>query len=391
MATFKVKVGVVLAILAMLIVGIACGPGGETTPTPEPGGNQPPVISNLTPAQTQVLPSTAKSPSIIVIECVASDPNGDTVSYEWATTGGKFSGSGATISWVAPEHLGDYKVTVTVEDGKGASAVESIAISVVSNQAPEILSLTADPTAVAPQARSMMTCIANDPESDPITYTWRASGGSVTGEGDIVTWIAPDVGGDYTVTVTVSDGKGGQATKQVSIPVGKATKTQSFNPVATETGTVDSKGDKETTFLKAGDNDKDVGYRAFCSFDITGLKSADIVEAQLVFTTANVVGQPLEQRQGVGLGGLKLYRVRGERGKLPDYDEKRELLTNAIATIYEPPTVVDVTPEVTSALLATGISTYIQFEGSFVYKTNGNHSPDYIDWKLITLTVTYKE
>ena len=67
------------------------------------------------------------------------------------------------------------------------------------------------------------------------------------------------------------------------------------------------------------------------------------------------------------------------------------MASKAIATIYEPPTVIDVTPEVTSALLATGINTYVQFEAKFVLKTNGNHVPDYIDWKLVTLTVTYEE
>ena len=390
MVMLKMKIGVVLSVVAILVMGIACGPGGEPTPQPGPSGNQPPVISSLTPERTQVLPSTVQSPSIIVIECVASDPNGDILSHEWATTGGKFSGSGATISWVAPEHLGDYKVTVTVEDGKGASAVQSITISVVSNQAPEVLDLTADPTAVSPKERSTITCVARDMDGDAVTYRWRASGGSVTGEGDVVTWIAPDVGGDYTVTVTVSDSKGGQNTGQVTIVVGKDTHTQSFNPVATETGTVDSKGDKDTTFLKAGDSDKDLGYHAFFSFDITALKDADVKEAQLVFTTANVVGKPFDRGQQ-GIGGLKMYRVRGERGKLPDYDEKGELLTNAIATTYEPPTVVDVTPEVTSALLAPGINTYVQFEAKFVLKTNGNHVPDYIDWKLVTLKVTYDE
>ena len=390
MLMFKVRISVVLTIVAVLLMSIACGNSVEPTPQPGPGGNQPPVISSLTPERTQVLPSTVQSPSIIVIECVASDPNGDTLSYEWATTGGKFSGDGATISWVAPEHLGDFKVTVTVEDGKGASTVQSITISVVSNQAPEVLELTAEPNAVLPDGRSTITCVARDLDGDAVSYRWGTSGGSVTGEGDVVTWIAPAVGGDYTVTVTVSDGKGGQNMEQVTIVVGKATHTKSFNPVATETGTVDSKGDKDTTFLKAGDNDKDLGYHAFFSFDITALKDADVKEARLVFTTANVAGKPFDRGQQ-GLGGLKMYRVRGERGKLPDYDVDGELVSKAIAAMYEPPTVIDVTSEVNSALLAPGINTYVQFEAKFVLKTNGNHVPDYIDWKLVTLEVTYKE
>ena len=58
MAMFKTKFGVILSILATVIVlSSACGPGAEQPPTqPGPGGNQAPVISSLTSAQTQVYP-----------------------------------------------------------------------------------------------------------------------------------------------------------------------------------------------------------------------------------------------------------------------------------------------------------------------------------------------
>jgi len=392
MRTVAVRFMAITILLGLVVALAACGGGGGATPgTPEPGGNQAPAISSLTAERTQVLPSTVKDPSIVAVECSASDPDGDALSYEWSTTGGKFSGSGRLVSWVAPEHLGEYEVKVTVEDGKGASATSSITMEVVSNQAPEILEVTADSAQLLPGARSRLTCVARDADGDSITYLWKASGGSVTGQGDTVTWIAPDLGGDYTVTVTVSDGKGGQDSAQTTIAVSATVQTRKFNTVASETGTVDSKGDKNNQYMKAGDSDKNVGYRAFFSFDITELSDAEIEDAQLTFTTGKAYGTPFDQRQGVGLGGLKLYRVRASRGVLPDYDVKGELLTNAIATMYEPPTVVDVTPEVEAALLATKINVYLQVEAAFVYKTNGNNVADYIDWNLVTLTVTYRE
>ena len=99
----------------VITLSSACGPGVEPQPTPpEPGDNQLPVISSLIPAQIQVHPS-----SIIEIQCVASDPDGDKISYEWSSTGGKFSGTGPTVSWIAPEDYGNYSIKVTVKDGKG--------------------------------------------------------------------------------------------------------------------------------------------------------------------------------------------------------------------------------------------------------------------------------
>ena len=391
MDRFKTKLGVILVTLAMVFASSACGPSVEPTPTPGPGGNQPPVIASLTPGRMQVLPSSVGSQSIIEIRCVASDPDGDVASYGWATTGGKFSGTGPVVSWVAPEHLGDYDVTVTVEDGKGGSAVASVTISVVSNQDPEILSLVADPTVVLPGGRSTVTCVASDPDGDVLTYLWKASDGSMTGVGDAVTWIAPDRGGEFDITVTVSDGKGGQNTEQVSVTVSVAQKTVTLNPVASESGTVTSKGEKDTSRLKAGDNDENVGYRAFFSFDITQLQGSKVKDAKLSFTTNNVLGDPFSKEPGVGLGGLKLYRVRGTQGQLPDYDIDGDQLAKAIQVMWELPTVIDVTPEVTSAVLGPGIVIHVQFEASCVLKTNGNRLADYIDWAFVTLMVNYEE
>ena len=391
MVRFKTKLGVILVILVLAVAGSACGPGVEPTPTPGPGGNQPPVITSLTPERVQVPPSSVGSQSIIEVRCEASDPDGDALSHGWSTTGGKFSGTGPVVSWVASEHLGDYEVTVTVEDGKGGSAVASVTISVVSNQDPEILSLVADPSVVSPQGKSTITCVASDPDGEALTYLWKASAGSITGEGDVVTWVAPDMGGESTITVTVSDGKGGQNAEQVSVTVSVAQKTVTLSPLASESGTVTSEAQKDALHLKAGDNEDNVGYRAFFSFDITQLQGSKVKDAKLNFTTNNVFGDPFSKETGVGLGGLKLYRVRGEQGELPDYDIDREQLTKALQVMWEPPTVVDVTPQVDSAVLGPGIVIHIQFEASWAFKTNGNHLADYIEWGLVTLTVTYEE
>ncbi len=56
---------------------------------------------------------------------------------------------------------------------------------------------------------------ASDPDGDPLTYTWSATNGSISGSGLTATWtrvitfgrVAPG-----TATVTVSDGRGGSDT-----------------------------------------------------------------------------------------------------------------------------------------------------------------------------------
>lgn len=87
------------------------------------------------------------------------------------------------------------------------------------NQAPGISSIIA-PQEVLPSTNSEIQSVASDPDNDPITYTWNASGGQIEGSGSIIKWIAPDIPGDYTLEVTASDGAGGEDRKTVIIKVG---------------------------------------------------------------------------------------------------------------------------------------------------------------------------
>lgn len=67
-----------------------------------------------------------------------------------------------------------------------------------------------------------MTVMATDADGDALTYTYLPTGGAITGTGQTVSWTAPSAGGAYSVAVTVSDGKGGQATGTGSLTVQQA-------------------------------------------------------------------------------------------------------------------------------------------------------------------------
>jgi hypothetical protein len=56
--------------------------------------------------------------------------DGDELIYEWESTFGNISGTGKTISWTAPNEVGNYFVSCKVTDGKGGEAIDSISISV---------------------------------------------------------------------------------------------------------------------------------------------------------------------------------------------------------------------------------------------------------------------
>jgi hypothetical protein len=87
------------------------------------------------------------------------------------------------------------------------------------NQQPIIASLEAEAAWATPSGSLQVTCTASDPDGDVLGYMWSASGGEINGAGATVTWTAPPAEGSYAITVTVTDGQGGQVTDQVTITV----------------------------------------------------------------------------------------------------------------------------------------------------------------------------
>jgi len=158
------------------------------------------------------------------LECIASDPDEDELSYTWSADGGTISGSGANVAWTAPEALGTYTINVEVSDGRDGIATDQIIVGVLApNNPPTIEELTTDCPRVRKAGTATITCEASDPDGDELTYIWSAERGTISGEDHEVTWTAPSEYGDYLITVTVSDGRGGEVTSSevTTFPDGK--------------------------------------------------------------------------------------------------------------------------------------------------------------------------
>jgi Bacterial Ig domain len=85
------------------------------------------------------------------------------------------------------------------------------------NQPPFIDSITSDQPEVATSTEAHLVAVAGDPDGDILTYQWSADSGTINGEGSTITWSAPAISDNYTIKLTVSDGKGGTATASTTI------------------------------------------------------------------------------------------------------------------------------------------------------------------------------
>ncbi|MDO8896742.1 MAG: PKD domain-containing protein [Bacteroidales bacterium] len=80
------------------------------------------------------------------------------------------------------------------------------------NKAPVISGVVIAPGTINANGIASVTVTATDPDGDVLTYSYTVTGGAISGSGPTVSWTAPSSAGAHSVTVNVSDGKGGTAT-----------------------------------------------------------------------------------------------------------------------------------------------------------------------------------
>lgn len=158
---------------------------------------------------------------LVTIYCTAVDRENQSLSYDWNSSGGVISGQGATVNWTAPSVPGNYTIHCLVSDGAGGQDSSSAEIEVVEfiNHEPVITSLAAIPRKIDLGARSNLSCVANDPDGDSLSYFWQTVSGSIQDSGSTAVWTAPTVPGNYWVSCEVQDGRGGIDKDSIAIMV----------------------------------------------------------------------------------------------------------------------------------------------------------------------------
>lgn len=153
----------------------------------------------------------------------------------WSATAGSFGTPGngtsaspytATVDWQAPAAEGTYSISVTLADSGtllcggrySVSGTVDMLVTASTNRPPVVSTVTASPTQLLPGQTAALSCVASDPDGDPLTYAWSADAGTVTGSGASATFVGSQPG-VATVTCTATDPQGahGSGTVRVSI------------------------------------------------------------------------------------------------------------------------------------------------------------------------------
>jgi len=212
------------------ILSIACGPAQP----PAPAGTATPATKELT--ITDIVGKREWKPSEEnTLICAAEDPRGGELAYTWSAEKGSIKGEGKTVSWTAPDTLGEYGITVKVVSSTGGDITFSKKFKVTDdpyhNNTPDktiYLHLTlpsANLVSKSGRLRIFTTaeiqCVVDGVDPADLTYTWTAPAGKMlgnniaSGKDSKIGWIAPGQGGFYTVNVLVTDKSGKQASGEV--------------------------------------------------------------------------------------------------------------------------------------------------------------------------------
>jgi len=187
-------------------------------PNPPPPPNHPPVAA-CSANPTSVFAGSGDS---VAIHVTASDPDNDNLTYSYTATGGTVEGTGPD-GRLSTNGLneGNYTVNVKVDDGRGGTATCSADVKVEPRpNRPPTISCSTDRSPIMPGERTGITATASDPDNDPLTYSYSASGGTVNGNGPKAEFDSTGLqAGSYTVKCSVSDGRGGNADATTTVDV----------------------------------------------------------------------------------------------------------------------------------------------------------------------------
>jgi hypothetical protein len=184
-----------------------------------------PTITSLEAETEWIDPSGS-----VQLTCIASDPDGEGLSYEWIATGGDISGTGAVAIWTAPEEVGMYDITVVVDDGHNGKDTAFLTLTasngpppsiqnlVITAKEPKYLKTASTGYKVGKTKEYYIECIASSTSGD-LVYEWSCNGGNISGVGSLITWVAPDTSGYVTVTARVFDDVGNWVRRNVVFEV----------------------------------------------------------------------------------------------------------------------------------------------------------------------------
>jgi len=197
-----------------IVIGVDDGQGNVT---PQTFVLQPVAAA---PNDAPTISSTPGGPAVVgepyQYQVAASDADGDQLNYQVSgPTGMTIDAANGLVDWIArSDQVGSQHVAITVDDGHGASVIQSFDLPVTpANQAPQV---TFNPPATAVEGQLYQyQVVASDSDGDPLSYALaQPVDGATLSSSGLLQWTptAAEVTTPPQFTAVVSDGRGASTT-----------------------------------------------------------------------------------------------------------------------------------------------------------------------------------
>jgi len=169
------------------------------------GGGAPPLAPS---ASCSVQPAEVFAGESVTVTATGSNFNPKrTVKYSWNGTGVKVAGSDSSVQIdTTGLQPGSYAVTANLNDGRKQGFASCSARFTVKEPRPPVISCSANPERVRTGGTSTINSTASSPDGRRLSYSYTASAGEISGNGDTATLNTRNSPpGRITVTCNVGD------------------------------------------------------------------------------------------------------------------------------------------------------------------------------------------
>ena len=214
-------------------------------------------------------PCTVPRGGEVRLKAEASDPDGDSISYDWSAAQGMFTGAtdGPDARWTAPDRIGTVVIRVEVADGQGGAAAAEVVVEVV-NRPPVFGSPPRFEIAENRDGRGTPLALGRVPVTDPDgdDVELALAPGSDRFVIDAASGVLSYIGAGedfeagpnrYALTVMATDTLGGEARAEVVVHVVDVNE----GPVAKDDTLSVAEDDRARAEVLANDEDPDGGDR----------------------------------------------------------------------------------------------------------------------------------
>lgn len=155
-----------------------------------------------------------------------STKKNNNVIYNWSGTGASGNGPSTTVQTGSLDP-GNYSVKAEVKEGKKGKeglkpgqTADATANFTVKAFEPPTISCAVNPTTIKPGDSASVTSTAMSPQNRPLTYSYSATGGTISGSGATANYASAGAPtGAVGITCNVADDKGHTATANTSLTI----------------------------------------------------------------------------------------------------------------------------------------------------------------------------